>query len=34
MESRYYRHWHLAKDETELNITELEYSVKIGRAHV
>jgi predicted MarR family transcription regulator len=26
MESRYYRHWHLAKDETELNITELEYS--------
>jgi predicted MarR family transcription regulator len=27
MESRYYRHWHLAKDETELNITELEYSV-------
>lgn len=27
MESRYYRHWHLAKDETELNITELEYGV-------
>jgi predicted MarR family transcription regulator len=27
MESRYYRHWHLAKDETELNVTELEYSV-------
>jgi len=27
MESRYYRHWHLAKDETELNITEVEYAV-------
>ena len=27
MDSRYYRNWHLAKDETELNITEVEYAV-------
>ena len=27
MEPRYYRNWHLAKDETELNITEVEYAV-------
>jgi predicted MarR family transcription regulator len=27
MDSRYYRNWHLAKDETELSITELEYGV-------
>lgn len=27
MEAKYYRHWHLAKDETELTITELEFAL-------
>ena len=27
MDSRYYRNWHLAKDATELSVTELEYGV-------
>jgi predicted MarR family transcription regulator len=26
MESRYYSHWHLAKDESELRLTEFEYA--------
>lgn len=27
METKYYRNWHLAKDETELKITEMEYAL-------
>jgi predicted MarR family transcription regulator len=27
MEPKYYRNWHLAKDETELKVTELEFAV-------
>jgi predicted MarR family transcription regulator len=27
MEQKYYRNWHLAKDETELKVTELEFSL-------
>ncbi len=26
MEPKYYRNWHLAKDQTELNVTELEFA--------
>ena len=27
MEAKYYRNWHLAKDETELKVTELEFAL-------
>jgi predicted MarR family transcription regulator len=27
MEPRYYRNWHLAKDETELKVTEFEFAI-------
>lgn len=27
MESKYYRNWHLAKDETEFRVTELEFAM-------
>ena len=27
MEEKYYRNWHLAKDKTELNVTELEFAL-------